>query len=678
MLYRLSLVASPFRGDHALEIAGGAQALDAPGDAFDRLMGAWIEPIAGKYYRVSPLIANEARAVWGPTRLRQLHVAIADAMISCGDLTQTEVSTIFFHAYVGKSDSHLTAMGRVLHQSSEEIWEATAQQIRWLPLLKLQAGEVLYEQNPTLSILLRHVQFKIALLVDESLATRVMNAWRREVEALDPQQLAWFQELNLAITATIIDRSPADDPAQLLDDLLTLDRLQRAHGDFFAQFFSDKIKYRDRVSGMHWDAGDLVRAVAVIVGSRCRELGRFKRLLEALETCESDFRDRVLDGFSVHPENLSHIVEAVWVNEADKESPDWPGCLRVFEKVVRLGITWGKPLLSDTAIRGIAVIMDGYQQKPAAALEALDQLAVGSGRDSALTRNALGLVLFHLQRFDEALELWRSTLPMWSVHDLTEASAIRLATVTAGKLGRWNECADLFDEARRRLKRPVLPETTAGSRADTGYALWRAGRNNDAISAFATALHRLERLEKLKSRGISTHKVKKLIGQVLIWIAEQSGDRVIPTHDPGPGSCSNLDPMPEMDKLPEADLDLCWYQLIRVEFQLSTSRCWACDNCLDSAHPLTCRFEPLRRTFWSFTGSVTAILLICRRYWPNCTKTFGKRVNSFPRSRDRREKSLAASRESRYKRTDPSLRERFSSRCCVYCSSTPNGLRRKR
>jgi hypothetical protein len=141
LLYRLSLVASPFRRDHALEIAGAAQALDAPGDAFDRLAGAWIEPIAGEYYRVSPIIANEAGAVWGPTRLRELHLAIADAVASCGRLTQTEVSTILFHAYVGESDWHLTAMCHALNQSSKEIWEATAQQMTWLSLLKLQAGE---------------------------------------------------------------------------------------------------------------------------------------------------------------------------------------------------------------------------------------------------------------------------------------------------------------------------------------------------------------------------------------------------------------------------------------------------------------------------------------------------------------------------------------------------------
>jgi tetratricopeptide (TPR) repeat protein len=569
LLYRLSLVASPFRRDHAMEIAGAAQALDAPGDSFDRLIGAWIEPITGEYYRVSPLIVNEAIAVWGPTRLRELHLAIADAVASCGDLTQTEVSTLLFHAYAGESDWHLTAMCRALNQSSKEIWEATAQQMTWLPLLKLQAGEVLYEQNPTVSILLRHVQFRIALHVDERLATRVMNAWRREVEACEPQQLAWFHEFDLAISATVIDRGPAGDPAQLLGDLLTLDRLQRAHADFFAEFFSDKTEYWDRVTGMHWDASDLVRSVAVFVGTRCRELERFKRLLDALEACEPDFRGRVLDGFCDRPENLSHIVEAVWVNEADKESPDWPGCLEVFEKVVRLGMSWGKPVLADTAIRGVAVIMDEYQHEPEAALEALDRLTAGSGRDSALTRNARALVLFHLQRFDEALELWRSTLPMWSVHDLTEASALRLAAITAGKLGRWDECATFFVEARRRLKRPILPETTAGSWADTGYALWRAGRNSDAISAFATALRRLERLERLKARGIRTHKVKRLIGQVLLWIAEQSGDRLIHTYDPGPGTCSNLDPMSAIDKLPEADLDLCWYQLIRVEFQLS-------------------------------------------------------------------------------------------------------------
>jgi hypothetical protein len=65
LLYRLSLVGGVFRRDHAVAIGGIEPALAVPGDAFDRLVGPWVEPVSETYFRLSPLLERAADAVWG-------------------------------------------------------------------------------------------------------------------------------------------------------------------------------------------------------------------------------------------------------------------------------------------------------------------------------------------------------------------------------------------------------------------------------------------------------------------------------------------------------------------------------------------------------------------------------------------------------------------------------------
>jgi len=63
LAYRLSLTTEPFSRQLVLNLAQILPLLHMPGEAFECLVGPWIERIEEDNYRVSPLLQNEGNKV---------------------------------------------------------------------------------------------------------------------------------------------------------------------------------------------------------------------------------------------------------------------------------------------------------------------------------------------------------------------------------------------------------------------------------------------------------------------------------------------------------------------------------------------------------------------------------------------------------------------------------------
>ena len=63
-LYRLSLMATEFRKDYAVNIGEIPESLPYVGDIFGQLVGPWIDPVNKSYYTISPLLTRAADHVW--------------------------------------------------------------------------------------------------------------------------------------------------------------------------------------------------------------------------------------------------------------------------------------------------------------------------------------------------------------------------------------------------------------------------------------------------------------------------------------------------------------------------------------------------------------------------------------------------------------------------------------
>jgi hypothetical protein len=103
LLYRLSLLAGSFRRERALAVARIAESVPHPGDAFERLVGPWIERLDQTFYRVSPLVSRAGADANDPRWVMEMHASIADAMLTVSELSPTEASEILFQSILGRN-----------------------------------------------------------------------------------------------------------------------------------------------------------------------------------------------------------------------------------------------------------------------------------------------------------------------------------------------------------------------------------------------------------------------------------------------------------------------------------------------------------------------------------------------------------------------------------------------
>ena len=102
-LYRLSLMVTGFRRDHALNIGGIRDRITHPGRILNQLVGPWIDQVDERYYTISPLLTNAAKEDLSASRIKYLHAHIANAILKTKNLTTTEAWTVLTHSMIGQN-----------------------------------------------------------------------------------------------------------------------------------------------------------------------------------------------------------------------------------------------------------------------------------------------------------------------------------------------------------------------------------------------------------------------------------------------------------------------------------------------------------------------------------------------------------------------------------------------
>ena len=137
-LYRLSLMATEFRKDYAINIGEIPHSISHPGDVFDRLVGPWIDPVDESYFIISPLLRNAAQEVWSESKIKLLHAQIANAILKATkNVTPTEVWAVFAHSIGGQNREAFIEVIGALMTAPERDWEKISQEFSMLIHIKI-------------------------------------------------------------------------------------------------------------------------------------------------------------------------------------------------------------------------------------------------------------------------------------------------------------------------------------------------------------------------------------------------------------------------------------------------------------------------------------------------------------------------------------------------------------
>ena len=185
MLLRLSVFPIVFGRDHGVTLAAESPPLARPGNVFDSLVGPWIEPLHANYFAISPLITDCARGAFSPEDFQKLQNTAADVLAKTQPWTTTEAAMAFSLVWQTKNEGRLVALMQGLAGMDDALLAALGNQLLWFFYVATEPGQQLFPQNKTLSLMLRPLQFRLALKAAPERAVPIVAAWIGECPPID-------------------------------------------------------------------------------------------------------------------------------------------------------------------------------------------------------------------------------------------------------------------------------------------------------------------------------------------------------------------------------------------------------------------------------------------------------------------------------------------------------------
>jgi len=567
LLYRLSIVAGPFRHDQAICIGEIEPKVSFAGDACDSLIGPWVEPAGQEYFRVSPLLKDCAKDVWPRERIVDLLQSTGVAILKCSPRTTIDANTALMHGVISLSPYLFFAVTSSLLHGPPKVLEAIAPSLKWLLAVATKPGVQLFPKEPILNFNLRMIQFRVAAqLYPTTDALRILAAWESDPIPDTTPDLSKSRRM-LFLTSIIYAIKVPVPPRKLIQAIVELAQLMDRFPELKEQL--SKISLPEGEDDPYGLRDPICLAFFVATG-RTLTVQVFEEFLDALDQDAPDpIRQRMLAGVKLSSFYATMLVDAVWVEESNRNTPDWEDCIRVLEKCLAFGQRHGITELALASARGIAVVRDEYLDDKTAAITILDRFVPNEGLPSVVIENAKASVLLHSGKYSEALACWARILPLWP-HPTTKGDtgvlfAFSKAGLAAGRAGQWDKAAAFFIEGATRANTLAQEVFAVGFRVDAAWALWRASKYREAFELLKSALPAVESLPDPLTTPFA-FKVEKSFGHTLLCIKREiEREDYEGLAQPPPGMASDPGNAEEWYKLPRTPKDLCLLFLAEIE-----------------------------------------------------------------------------------------------------------------
>jgi len=568
LAYRLSLMVEPFTKKLAIELSQIPPSISLPGEAFDILVGPWIEQLAEDKFRVSPLLQNAGTNALTLDETQAVHKTTALSILRRKRVSPAEVGTGLMHALLAKSEEALVGLARGIMLADPDESRAMGDVVFWFKSMALKPGEHLFESNLTLDFLLRMAQYRIAAAGPHTEnALIIMN---RTFELLHQPESGPMREINtiLAYSTFLMGYRvpiPPRSSIQMLSDLMDLSETNQTLAEIVGNF-REKSKNWKSLAGY-----SPVQSLFYFELARISGLDSLHELLGALDSLSVEKRSQLLP--VIRDDEIAFadmLVDTAWWRDVSNNRLEVDKAISILRRTVELGRIWKVPQLVRAAYVALSVILDEYGQDSSAALSILDEAAAEEGGESARILYQRGKVLLNLKDDSLALKYIERALTEITLSDVEKMFACRTAGITAGRSKDWGEAERFF------LMGTGVPEQNShlhnmavGLKADAAFARWKQGRATEALSLYAEVLEGLESVpidKDLKSRHLHA-----TVRHCLAWISV-AGQKSTDTDmaEPPPGVCSNQEPLEGIRDIEIKDLATAWGLLGVIDKQFGT------------------------------------------------------------------------------------------------------------
>lgn len=569
LAYRLSIFTHRFQREHALHMGSYLPQISNPGEAFELLIGPWVERLDENYYRLSPLLGDAAEEIFSQRQLTELNRTAAEAFLTLRSITFIELNGMLIHGLRGESDVVIHRAIALAIGIEAQHWSSVSRVINWLSMYRIEPGDTLFPSNPLLSLMLRQIQFKLAVETDPTgRALKVARAWEMEVEKWNSQDTYPGMDMMLRFTALNEPIFKTEVPFPLRTiitnvvrclSLIRENQHRRDENPLLGAIYDNQI--------MSVITAETYIEFAVV---RCKDAKDVIDLLEALNEQEGEIASELWDQFRENDYLAEILISRVWLVASKEDMPNWVRILELLERAADIGLSRSAESLAAAAFRGKAVVKKEYLDDTIGALEELRRGEEKLGHTPIVLQDYYATILMLGKRYEEALVIFKDLLPQFErEQNPIRIYSYRYAEICAANLGDWGMARDLALKGEAAARQSKMEESVAlGFRADYAFALWKTGNRRDALLCFAEVLDALPHLPDPHS-NINSHMFRARVAYGINWLRQDvEGDEGLVEPDPGwfsnPGVNKAIKDQPVTPHL------YMWYFLARNEYKTNS------------------------------------------------------------------------------------------------------------
>ena len=565
-LYRLSLILTKFRRDHALNIGEISESILHPGEIFNQLVGPWVDLVDETYYTISPLLTNAADQVWYEDGVNNLHAQIANAILKAKDLTTIEARAILDHSIRGQNKEGMIAVVHGLITTAGDDWEELSKEFAWLMYVQTDPPEELFLGDAFTNSLFRLLQYRIAVQVQPGRAPKLLEIWEAETKPYEPYQSYLWCRVILATQALIYYQVllPVKKMVGYLKEIIDIADSDKEIQEIYGNLIGLPEEYKT----------DKTNSFSILFGFIFARQPFYapclSDLIDALDECQPKIRTLLLVNFEEDSIESRILIDNVWRAEARLENPDWARCLQVYEKVIEKALAWGYPYIAAASAKGIAIIHDEHLQDSNTAHKVLQDISSRLGPLPVIEEER-ALIYLRQKHYKEALNIYERMLPEWDPSseklDVRPAEEYRRAAICAAHLDDWEKAATFFEDGAKRAQRTEGTEMYIGLYADAGFAQFKAGNMLDSIKLFNLALQKFETLPQ-DNTDVKYFTLKKRLSHTVGWMTGYERENYPSDFEEPPvGFCSDPETNEKFLNLPDSPMGYLWLHLSQIEYK---------------------------------------------------------------------------------------------------------------
>lgn len=566
LAYRLALISSSFDRKVAKALAGVPPPLKNPGELLDSLTGPWVERLGDDEFQLSPLLQGIGSSQLSTEELQEAHWAIASALVEGGTLNPRKLDQLILSGLAGRASGALVAF--VFATMSAEASDLSLLASNCVSLAFFHTDRLIYPEEPRISVQLRIIQ--ALFLCAEGKKEQFRKAWQaceREIDALGDHEDVSVLKLALGGKLLLLPQFAEvwpNFPRVVVDTISTA----KLHG----------VETALAVSAAEESANDASDNLSVGAGLLAWQMSHLQSLISLEEAVESLSKLNEEERAAVVPEmdaivfDPEHIAKSVWVRLKESNVYDSETCSKDFLRLAEKFHSLGEREFALGCFSTAAVIQSEELGNHDLALGILNQAEDVLGKDYLISRGKAGIHFTkgeHKQQIEAIEPLASNSAGRGSIEN---AYLFRELAIAHGNLGEWDSSIECFGKAEEHaLKSQIeaLELMAIGLHADLAVALWKGGRQLDALRSISEALARVNHVDPLK--GFKQRALHRLVRFAGFWMyADCKGlDQSNPDIEAQMviGCCSNPNPHQALDEHPEGSTRMIAYLLAQVEIE---------------------------------------------------------------------------------------------------------------